>query len=208
MPKNKQEEVEDIFAETDRDRSKLAVRQQNPQRKNRVRPTTRPTPVESRSAKQSRVKISRLAIFLLLPLIVIAGGAALVSSGVFSLGGVTDQTTTDVGADTTAAPGGSQSPLDDAILPPSVTDSEVDSDGDGLSDEQEQLLGLDPLSRDTDNDGLFDREEVEVYNTDPLDSDTDNDGNLDGTEVASGYDPNGAGLLLDVNAAITNLNNQ
>ncbi|MFC1787853.1 hypothetical protein ACFLZY_01385 [Patescibacteria group bacterium] len=51
---------------------------------------------------------------------------------------------------------------------------------------------------DTDADGLFDREEVEVYGTDPLNSDTDGDTYLDGDEVTNGYDPNGTGRLFGV----------
>jgi hypothetical protein len=41
---------------------------------------------------------------------------------------------------------------------------------------------------DSDNDGLTDQDE-RLYNTDPYNEDTDNDGYLDGQEVASGYDP-------------------
>jgi len=51
---------------------------------------------------------------------------------------------------------------------------------------------------DTDNDGLFDREEVEVYKTDPLNFDTDGDGFLDGDEVKAGYNPKGEGKLYEV----------
>lgn len=74
-----------------------------------------------------------------------------------------------------------------------------DSDKDGLSDVEEEKLGLDINNVDSDNDGLFDREEVMVYLTNPLDSDTDKDGYLDGAEVRDGYNPNGTGKLYDVN---------
>ncbi|MFH1173305.1 MAG: hypothetical protein V1692_02130 [bacterium] len=80
----------------------------------------------------------------------------------------------------------------------------VDTDDDGLSDEEESKLGTDPTSSDTDNDGLFDREELETYKTDPLNADTDGDGYLDGEEVKSGYDPRGAGKLF----GIEDVNNQ
>lgn len=43
----------------------------------------------------------------------------------------------------------------------------LDSDGDGLSDEEERALGTDPSLRDTDGDGVTDIEEVE-QGTDPL----------------------------------------
>ena len=65
----------------------------------------------------------------------------------------------------------------------------IDSDGDGLSDEEELLLGTDPYNPDTDGDGLTDYEEVRIYGTDPLNPDTDGDGYLDGEEVLSGHDP-------------------
>ena len=75
------------------------------------------------------------------------------------------------------------------------TTTTLDSDGDGLDDEEEASLGTNSMLSDTDGDGLFDREEVKVYNTDPLDTDTDKDGFTDGIEVEGGYNPNGAGKL-------------
>lgn len=42
---------------------------------------------------------------------------------------------------------------------------------------------------DSDNDGLKDWEETQVYNSDPCQADTDGDGYTDGEEIASGYDP-------------------
>jgi hypothetical protein len=64
----------------------------------------------------------------------------------------------------------------------------VDSDGDGLTDEEEAELGTDPINPDTDGDGLTDGEEVE-RGTDPLNPDTDGDGFHDGDECARGTDP-------------------
>lgn len=58
-----------------------------------------------------------------------------------------------------------------------------DADGDGLPDATEYTLGTDPLSPDTDWDGLTDGDEVNVHGTNPLQVDTDGDGLLDGTEV-------------------------
>lgn len=58
-----------------------------------------------------------------------------------------------------------------------------DSDGDGLSDAEEQRLGTDPNNPDTDGDGLSDGDEVNRYRTDPLKADTDGDGLTDGQEV-------------------------
>lgn len=71
-----------------------------------------------------------------------------------------------------------------------------DSDQDGLSNEEETSLGTNPLKADTDNDGLFDREEVKVYLTNPINPDTDNDGFLDGEEVVNGFNPKGDGSFL------------
>jgi hypothetical protein len=60
-------------------------------------------------------------------------------------------------------------------------DKAVDTDGDGLSDQQEVLVyGTDPDRPDTDDDGLSDGDEVWVYGTDPLNADTDGDGVSDG----------------------------
>jgi hypothetical protein len=73
----------------------------------------------------------------------------------------------------------------------------ADSDGDGLTDEEEAYYGTDSENPDTDGDGITDGEEVEEgkdgYITDPNDSDTDNDGFLDGWEVDNGYDPTDPG---------------
>ena len=65
-----------------------------------------------------------------------------------------------------------------------------DTDGDGLTDEEELVIGTDPNDPDTDNDGLSDGEEVIVVGTDPLNPDTDGEGLSDGEEVNNtGTDP-------------------
>ncbi len=63
-----------------------------------------------------------------------------------------------------------------------VTDVQ-DSDADRLSDEAEIDLGTDPNDPDSDDDGLSDWDEVQVFGTDPLDPDTDGDNLSDGDEV-------------------------
>ncbi|WP_418765001.1 adventurous gliding motility protein AgmC [Myxococcus xanthus] len=61
----------------------------------------------------------------------------------------------------------------------------VDTDGDGLTDAEEVVLGTDPENADTDGDGLPDGIEVNTAGTDPLDDDSDDDGILDGNEDAN-----------------------
>ncbi len=89
---------------------------------------------------------------------------------------------------------------DDFEVPEDPIDpsANLDEDGDGLSSEQEAAIGTDPFNPDSDNDGLFDREEVVTYRTDPLNEDSDGDGYLDGAEVKGGYNPSGLGELLQL----------
>lgn len=61
-----------------------------------------------------------------------------------------------------------------------------DSDGDGLTDEWEIAMGLDPYAKDTDQDGLTDYEEVYLTLTNPLEPDTDGDGIIDGEDDIDG----------------------
>lgn len=91
---------------------------------------------------------------------------------------------------------------DDQILDNNVdvkneTIKPIDTDGDGLTDDDEITIGTNSLLVDTDNDGLTDSEEVIKYKTNPHNPDTDGDGYIDGEEVKSGYNPNGEGKLLD-----------
>lgn len=79
-----------------------------------------------------------------------------------------------------------------------VSNLPIDIDQDGLTDEEEKAAGTDPNNYDSDNDGLFDREEIDIYKSDPLNSDTDADGYTDGQEVKSGYNPIGEGRLNEV----------
>jgi hypothetical protein len=71
---------------------------------------------------------------------------------------------------------------------------DTDTDDDGLWDGQEVQNGLDPLvddaNDDADSDGLTNIEEVDIYGTNPLDPDTDGDGVSDGDEInVYGTDP-------------------
>ena len=70
-----------------------------------------------------------------------------------------------------------------ASAPTATPATMVDSDGDRLSDDQEQSIGTNPENPDTDGDGLSDGDEVLTRATDPLKKDTDNDILSDGDEV-------------------------
>lgn len=89
----------------------------------------------------------------------------------------------------------------DFTAPPNTEPAPVadeDSDGDRLNNQEEYTIGTDPNNPDSDSDGLFDGEEVLIYQTNPLNSDTDGDTFTDGEEVQNNYDPNGPGRLLNL----------
>ncbi|MGL4655220.1 MAG: VWA domain-containing protein [Sarcina sp.] len=71
-----------------------------------------------------------------------------------------------------------------------IIDSEEDLDQDGLKNKREIELETDPLSSDTDLDGLSDRVEIEDSKTDPLNADSDSDGIEDGLEKELKLNPN------------------
>ena len=106
------------------------------------------------------------------------------------------------------------------LVTPPVSDL-TDTDNDGLTDEEETVLGTNINLTDTDNDGLndfdevklnntnanqvdtdgdglSDYEEIKIYKTDPTTVDSDNDGYQDKSEIDSGYNPLGDGKLSDV----------
>jgi hypothetical protein len=68
----------------------------------------------------------------------------------------------------------------------------IDTDGDGLSDEEEVLRNTNPNAADTDSDGLTDLEELNGE-TSAIAPDSDFDGINDGDEIARGTDPISAG---------------
>ncbi len=71
----------------------------------------------------------------------------------------------------------------------------TDQDLDGIPDSLEAQYKTSPTSSDTDNDGLTDWQEINIYHTDPLKADTDGDGYPDGYEVHRGFNPKGSGKL-------------
>jgi hypothetical protein len=67
----------------------------------------------------------------------------------------------------------------------------VDTDADGLTDQQEIVTySTDPWRADSDGDGLDDEAEVLTHQSDPRDTDSDDDGYTDFDEVLYGGNPN------------------
>lgn len=73
---------------------------------------------------------------------------------------------------------------------------EVDTDGDGLTDSLEEVIGTNKNKVDTDGDGLSDFIEIDVLGLDPLKADTDSNGINDGDED---NDSDGLTNLKEVN---------
>ena len=65
----------------------------------------------------------------------------------------------------------------------------VDSDGDGLADATEELIGTDPDNPDSDGDLLNDGVEHHIFASNPAGADSDGDGVSDSVEVGIGTDP-------------------
>ena len=63
-----------------------------------------------------------------------------------------------------------------------------------LSENQKDCLASQSTAVDSDSDGLTDDQEA-LYGSDPKNSDTDGDTYLDGAEVTNGFNPNGEGQL-------------
>ena len=73
----------------------------------------------------------------------------------------------------------------------------MDTDNDGLVNRLEfDLYHTDPYNGDSDGDELGDGDEVAMYRTDPLVNDTDGDGWQDGYEVSLSLEGTGAGQAL------------
>ncbi len=101
-------------------------------------------------------------------------------------GGQPDGTTMEPTALEFTAEEGSN-PVTLVFVQPAVIEPE-DTDGDGLTDDEEAALGTDPTDVDTDGDGVQDGGEVNA-GTNPLVADTDGDGFTDKEELDLGSDP-------------------
>ena len=64
-----------------------------------------------------------------------------------------------------------------------------DRDFDSLDADEEATLGTSDTNTDSDGDGLMDGEEVHQHGTDPANADTDGDSFDDKTEIDNGFDP-------------------
>jgi hypothetical protein len=210
--------VDDIFAETD----KAAAPAGGPAPEiaaQRVGLTSEESgvPVASEEVAGQNDKWFKIIIIVIVALIVILGGylayskfmkpapapaanAPVVPSGnVTPAGGnvVIDIPAADIPADTgdlATTTTATTTPADGDLA---TTSAPVltDTDNDGLTDAEEAAAGTNPLLADTDADTLGDYEELKIYKSNPLIPDTDGDTYSDGSEVASGYDPNGPGKL-------------
>lgn len=85
--------------------------------------------------------------------------------------------------------GNRTAPDTDGEQPPGNSDSNSDTDADGLSDKRERELGTNLRAADTDGDGLSDRREVVELGTAPLRRDTDDDGLTDDCELLNEMGP-------------------
>lgn len=205
--------IEDIFDEVDKTSNPKKTASNIVASKVKTPPVQPQKAVPKSSLPQpgkSRVPIIVMLVFVFL---VLAGLVYLVITGIFIdkveegtsivVNTVTNVVEEVVGNTNTSE--SSANDTNDIFVNVEKNSGPLDSDGDGLTDEEESTLGTSISSNDTDHDGLFDREEVKVYKTNPLKSDSDGDGKLDGTEVDNGFDPNGPGLLLDLKSSIDNL---
>ncbi len=202
-------EVEDIFADSDSvqspparpsQKTPLSVAAQSTQ------PSPAARPARTRHSKPWPLK--RTLLLIGIPVMVVLIGGIVIVIDPFGMSSDTSSSDTNavVAIPTTNATNQTTEVTPSESVAPVQADGD-DQDGDGLSDSEEKKLGTDPTNPDTDRDQLFDQDEVNVYKTNPRNPDTDGDGNNDGVEVANGYDPNGPGLLRDINSAINDLRN-
>ncbi|MCK5510097.1 hypothetical protein KAI65_00945 [Candidatus Parcubacteria bacterium] len=197
-PRNKRETAEDMFAETEPSPKPpvFEKKQENPNNNQRYD--------ENNNSHQ---KIFFLVFAILILILLGVGGFWAYNR---FIRGIIDESTTDKNIKTQEINEKINTEIKekspDDVVKDVINDTgeenmpleKLDSDGDGLTDEEEWSLGTAIDSVDTDNDGLFDREEVKVYKTDPKNPDTDGDGHIDGDEVAGGYNPLGSGRLLEI----------
>lgn len=204
-----QKEPEDVFAQTDASAPQMSPPTMNAPSE----PSVAPVPMASSAPQPSPMKSvgagSEMGekrpfpwklVVLFVAIVAVVGLAFFLSMRILnSRTPVTPpapETTTEQ-TETTEVETTTPAPTEEVTQVP-AEDQTADADKDGLPDVREALLGTDPNSPDTDADGLFDKEEVDVYQTNPLNPDTDGDTYKDGDEVKNGYNPSGPGQLLQI----------
>lgn len=113
-----------------------------------------------------------------------------------------DVTTAQVAAGTAAVGAATMSANENSDKTPAMAEGDIDTDGDGIPNAKEEMLGLDPTKEDSDGDGIADAIELarDQQDTDgdgiidALDDDDDGDGILTADENP---DPNGDGNIND-----------
>lgn len=212
-PKPSFGQVEDIFSESEKAAAKASASQglagSGLERPAVFQPKTLPSLEDKEAGADSKDNLKKIMILGsgVLGVLIILGGAWYGYAKFFK--GSSSNTPLDLTAKEQDKNGEKSTPKEEeqkenvpvapqqAANEPAVVQP-VDTDQDGLTDDEEKQLGTDPNKVDTDNDGLFDREEVKVYKTDPLNPDTDGDKFSDGDEVKNGYNPKGAGKLFEI----------
>ncbi|MFH0921738.1 MAG: T9SS type A sorting domain-containing protein [Fibrobacterota bacterium] len=86
-------------------------------------------------------------------------------------------------------------------IPITAAEEALDTDYDGLDDSQEAAYGCTVGNADSDNDGLWDGQEVCATNTNPHNADSDTDGDNDGVELQNYTNPKSATSKISTNAA-------
>lgn len=212
-PKPPLGQVEDIFSESEKAAAKASASRglagSGLERPAVFQPKTSPSPEDKEDSADSKDNLKKILILssFALGILLILGGAWYGYAKFFK--GSSSNTPLDSTAKEQDKNGGKSIPKEEeqkenipaapqqAANEPIVAQP-VDTDQDGLTDDEEKQLGTNQNKVDTDDDGLFDREEVKVYKTDPLNPDTDGDKFLDGDEVKNGYNPKGAGKLFEI----------
>lgn len=103
-------------------------------------------------------------------------------------------------ADNTAPANEQAEEKEEGAESPVASETAKDTDGDGLSDVEEQERGTDLNDPDTDGDGLADGDEVKIFNTSAFSPHSDDDGYSDSAEIKDGYAP-----LISGDAKLTDL---
>lgn len=190
-PTSKPPQVEDIFAQTQPSAANISPQSPSPTTK---LPDLSAPSVEwhQESASTGRRWIIWAAVGVVVVGAVAAGGWYFWQK--FS--SATDQPSS--ASENSSQPTSEPTVPSETTATPAPEGAEVDTDGDSLSDTEENNLGTAVNNPDTDGDGLFDGEEVRIYGTKPLLFDSDGDGYGDGQEIRAGYSPLGPGRLLQI----------